>query len=180
MKKGNSQNTISAKKFVKRPFAFSLLNVWSIQGNLRVICSRRVKKSHQIFSDFQNVVICCRGLQEKAPYRHDTAPAPYRREKKTSVCYQKKAGEIQGNLRAICSRRVKKYHQIFSDFQTVVIRHLLSWFTNAQEKAPYLVKSFLDSCQKNSRAVSSFIVVVYERKRKIQGSHRAVSSCIRC
>ena len=36
---------------------------------------------------------------------------------------QKDAGEIQGKLRAICSRRVKKSHQIFSDFQTFVIHH---------------------------------------------------------
>ena len=40
------------------------------------------------------------------------------------------------------------------------------------KKAPYLVKSFLDSCQKNSRAVSSFIAVVYEQKRKKKNSKK--------
>ena len=70
--------------------------------------SRNLIKSFQIFRLLSFIIRCAQ------------------KQRKTSDCCQKNAGEIQGNLRAICSRRVKKSHQIFSDFQTFVIRLSLS------------------------------------------------------
>ena len=64
---------------------------------------------------FQTVVRKRLGCAQKW---RDTAPAPYRQDKKTrqiksfSDSCQKNVGEIQGNHRADSSRRVKKSRQI--------------------------------------------------------------------
>ena len=167
---------------------------------LRTICSRRrVKKSHQNFSDFQTFrllsfirkmshldsvksklkyliqsswLICCRCLRPK---------------KKKS---RKDAGEIQRSLRAVSSRLFKKSRQIvfrlFSEKSnqqlaklSVIVRKMSVKFKNLRavcsRQSRSLIRSFSDICQKKKQQkfVSfKFKKALEQLAQEISSNHR--------
>ena len=136
-------------------------NAGDIQGSLRAICLRWVKKSHQIFSDFQTVcqkssfVVMIYKRTRKA--LEQSAQGESRSFVKSSLWrspnrwWNRKLSErcpwIQEPY-----KRVKKSRRIFSDFKTFVIHHSLlhpkRWWN--RRKSPWI------RVKKSHRILSDF------------------------